>query len=231
MRRTLGAVSAVVLAAASGGTIGCAPAPEVRADGAAVLFNGRSLAGWKVLEGDVDYEESGEVRVEDGAILLEPGEPLTGVGWTGEFPCGDYDLRLEARRFKGGDFFCGMTFPVGGSHATLILGGWGGGIVGISDIDGYASNDNATTRFMEFEDMRWYRIRLRVAEGRLRVWIDEKLVIEQPIEGHTFSVWPQQEPARPFGVTTWRTGGALRGITVRPACGPEPYGGRRPAAE
>ena len=37
----------------------------------------------------------------------------------------DYELRLEAKRVEGGDFFCGLTFPVGKEYCTLILGGWG----------------------------------------------------------------------------------------------------------
>jgi hypothetical protein len=108
-----------------------------------------------------------------------------------------------------------MTFPVREYFATPILGGWGGSVVGISNIDGYTAVENETTSFVEFENGRWYDIRLRVAGGFIRVWIDGAAVIEQATEGHVFEVWPQQEPARPFGVTTWWTGGALRDVTVR----------------
>jgi len=197
--------------------------PRAPAEGEGLLlFNGRDLSGWRRLSGDPDYDASGELSIRDGAMRIGTGGPMTGAGWEGEFPTDGYEVSLEARRVEGGDFFCGMTFPVGESYATLILGGWGGEIVGLSNVDGFAAADNSTTRLMRFEDGRWYAVRLRVSGGRIRVWLDGEQIIEQPIEGHQFAVWPQQEPARPFGITTWRTTGELRAIRLRRVVEPPP---------
>ena len=39
------------------------------------LFNGKNLDGWKV----TDFGGEGEVRVEDGQIIMRMGQPLTGI--------------------------------------------------------------------------------------------------------------------------------------------------------
>ncbi len=192
---------------------GCAGAGRDPA-GLTRLFNGKDLTGWNVLR-DGDFDRAGKAHARDGRLILAAGEAMTGVRWTGAFPADDYEVKLEAMRVDGSDFFCGMTFPLAGGHATLILGGWGGSVVGISNIDGVAANENETTNIIEFENKRWYRIHLLVTEGHVDVWIDDEKVIEQKTAGRKFAVWPQQEAARPFGITTWYTTGALRNITLR----------------
>lgn len=179
-----------------------------------VLFNGADLTGWKIVDTE-DFEWHGKVYVQDGAVRLEQGGPFTGVAWTGEFPKDNYEVNLEAMRVDGYDFFCGMTFPIADSWATLIVGGWGGMVVGISNVDDMNASENQTTRGMEFELKRWYPIRLRVTTPKIEVWIDNKKVIDLAREGHRFNVWPEQQPIRPFGVATWMTTGALRNITLR----------------
>ena len=53
------------------------------------------------------------MEVKDGQILLHFGSEMTGITWTGELPRIDYEIKLEAMRVDGTDFFCGLTFPVG----------------------------------------------------------------------------------------------------------------------
>src|SRR5688572_21601614 len=40
-----------------------------------MLFDGKSLAGWKA----ADYPNSGKVHVKDGAVVLEKGKAMTGL--------------------------------------------------------------------------------------------------------------------------------------------------------
>ncbi len=61
----------------------------------------------------------------------------------------------------------------------------------------------------------WYQIRLRVTRERIQVWIDEEKTIDLDRANRRFDVWYEQEPARPFGFSTWETTGALRNIRVR----------------
>jgi hypothetical protein len=194
------------------------PATETESSATATgqsLFDGQSLDGWKVLD-EFSFKRHGEVRVEDGHITFDAGAPATGIAWQGEPPRGDYELTLEAMRVEGHDFFCGLTFPVGESHCTLILGGWGGSVVGLSNVDDLSAIENQTTDAFEFENGRWYAIRLRVTADRIAAWIDDRQIVDLPTKNRRFGVWWEQEPARPLGITTWYTQAAVRAIRLSP---------------
>ena len=197
-------------------SIGCASAPDVMSlevGAEAELFNGKDLTGWNVLTKEY-FDAPGKVSVADGAMVLDVGSDLTGVQWDGEMLKGDYAISLEARRTKGSDFFCGMTFPIGENYVSLILGGWGGTAVGLSNVDDMAAVENDTTNWIEFTTNKWYSVEVRVTEGKVRVRLDGKKIIDQKIKGHRFTIWPQQEPVRPLGVATYGTKGEFRRIAV-----------------
>jgi 3-keto-disaccharide hydrolase len=176
------------------------------------LFDGKTLGGWKV----TDFAGHGEVKVEEGQLRLPAGVMLTGVSWTNALPEIDYEVSLEAEKVDGSDFFCGLTFPVEKSFCTLIVGGWGGGVVGLSSIDGMDASENGSTKYMKFDTGRWYRIRLRVARKRIEAWIDDELFVDQSIEGREISLRAGDiELSKPFGLATWQTTGALRAIRIR----------------
>lgn len=177
------------------------------------LFAGKDLEGWRIVD-QVDFERHGEVRVQDDHILLQAGQPATGVAWKGEFPRSGYEVRLEAKRVSGNDFFCGLTFPVGDEYCTLILGGWGGGTIGLSNIDGMSAIENETTNFREFEAGQWYPVRLRVTEDRIEAWLGEDQIVDVAREGREFGIWWEQEPVRPFGIVSWNTTAAIRKIRL-----------------
>ena len=67
----------------------------------------------------------------------------------------NYEVKLEARREEGSDFFCRLTFPVNDSFCALILGGWGGTVVGLSTIDGLDASEKETSRLMNFDLNKW----------------------------------------------------------------------------
>jgi len=191
----------------------------VAADGAVqTLFDGRELGGWKRTE----FSGGGEVRVEDGVLLVEPGEELSGIQWTKPVPFVNYEFEVEAHRRSGLDFFCGLTFPVGTTHLSLILGGWGGGTVGISSIDGQDASRNETTFFRTFDDFRWYKVRVRVEAGRVRVWLDGASIVDLETRGKSLGLRAGEiEMSRPLGLATFRTGAAFRGMTLRKLAGSE----------
>ena len=208
--RLVGRLAATLCLASAFSVVGCDGDPA----GPKQLFNGKDLTGWAVLS-DGYYNTAGKVHVRDGQLVLEYGRDLTGVQYKGEFPKDDYVVSLEAMRVEGSDFFCGMTFPVAGGYTTLILGGWGGQVVGLSNVDGAAADENEWTQAIDFKNGEWYHVELMVTEGHVDLWIDQEKVIELKTKGREFDVWPQQEDARPFGVTTWGTTGALKNITLR----------------
>ncbi len=175
------------------------------------MFDGESLVGWT----ETNFGAQGEVHVEDGELILEIGEPLTGVTWTGEFPSLDYEVELDATRLLGTDFFCGLTFPVGDSHCSLILGGWGGSLIGLSNVDGKDASENETRRYMGFEQDQSYHIRLRVTAQRIEAWVDGQQIVSQPSAGHTFSIRPEVQLSRPFGIASFLTATAVRNAKMR----------------
>src|SRR5258708_11693020 len=97
-----------------------APAPVVEA-GWETLFDGRTLAGWKV----TDFPGHGAVHCEVGTVVLDKGIRLTGITWTNEPPKQNYEIELEAMRVAGLGFFFGPTFSLGGAPFMFVFGGWG----------------------------------------------------------------------------------------------------------
>ena len=177
------------------------------------LFNGKNLDGWKATE----FGGEGEVSVDEGRLLLEFGVDLTGVTWQKPelLPKTNYEVTLEVMRVDGNDFFCGLTFPVKDDPCSLIIGGWGGGVCGLSSIDGMDASENETTTYRPFENGRWYRIKLRVTDSRIDAWIDDQQIVEQEITGRKISIRTEVDLSRPFGIASWQTTAAIRKFRLR----------------
>ena len=175
------------------------------------LFNGVSLDGWEIC----NFGAQGPVQVADSSIYLVMGEGCTGIRWKGTVPQKDYDISLEAKRVNGHDFFCGLTFPVNDSFCSLIIGGWGGSVVGLSSIDELDASENETALLKKFELNKWYKIRLQVREETIKAWIDDEKVVDVIIKDRTLSIRPEVILSKPFGITSWYTTAALRNIQLR----------------
>lgn len=178
-----------------------------------ILFDGKAMGHWR--KGDYRGQEA-EVRIDDGSIVMERGNDMTGITWGGPITRMNYEICFEARRLDGSDFFCGFTFPVGENPCTLVLGGWGGSLVGLSCLDYEDAANNETGLSMNFEDKRWYNVRLRVTKSAIEVWIDGEQVIDVEITNRRIGIRFEVEPSRPLGVATWRTTGAIRDIRLFP---------------
>ena len=139
-----------------------------------LLFDGKSLDGWEI----TNFGPQGPVYVSGGEIILGMGDGCTGITWKKAFPRTNYEVSLDAMRVAGNDFFCGLTFPVGKSPCSLIIGGWGGATVGLSSIDGKDAAENETTSIRNFDKNRWYHIRLTVTDNFIKSWIDSTKVID-----------------------------------------------------
>jgi len=174
------------------------------------IFDGKTLTGWEI----TNFGPQGPVFISDDQVVLGMGDGCTGLTWTKEFPTVDYEVTLEAKRVDGNDFFCGMTFPAGKDPCTLIVGGWGGTVVGLSSINGMDASENETSTLRQFEKERWYRIRLRVTGDTIQAWIDDEIVVDFAIGSNLLSIRPEVELSRPFGIASWRTTAAIRNIKV-----------------
>lgn len=176
------------------------------------LFDQKSLTGWK----STNFGGEGEVIVKDKLLLLERGEPMTGVTFAGkDFPKMNYEVTVEAKRVAGGDFFATTTFPVGEQFCSFVVGGWGGSVIGISSINEMDASDNETSEQFQFKNDQWYKIRIRVTPGKIACWIDDKQVVDVETADKKISTRAECDACKPFGIATWRTAAAVREIRVR----------------
>lgn len=170
------------------------------------LFDGRSLSGWK----DAPYTRRGPVEVRDGMIVLGKGR-TTGVALAREFPTRSYELRFEAARLEGRDFFAGVTFPVHDTFCFWVNGGWGGSVVGLSNLDGNDASENDTSTVQDFVQGRWYRFRLAVTSRRIQAWIDDAVVIDVDYTGRKVELqFDETDLGKPLGFSAY--GGTVAGL-------------------
>ncbi len=178
------------------------------------LFDGKSLDGWKVLKADA-FALAGKVEVKDGQVVLGEGMAFTGIGWEGEFPKEDFEVRFDAQRRNNIDIFGSLTFPVGDEHVTLSCGGWGDSVVGLSSIDDRNASDNEQTKIMSFKNGQWYEFRVRVTKAKIECWVGDKQVIDLERKGHKFTVYDELMPCRPLGFFSWSTEGGIRNVEMQ----------------
>lgn len=186
--------------------------PQTDKDGWQSLFDGKTLGNWKA----ADFVSNGKIEVKDGTIALSAGKPMCGIVWSNQPPARtDYEIQLEAMRTEGNDFFCGLTFPVGTNPCTFIVSGWAGSVTGLSSIDGSDASENETTRTVQYEDRRWYRIRVKVTKTKIEAWVDDQQLVNLETTDRRISVRWEVEPCIPLGIATWNTGSAIRNIRLR----------------
>lgn len=178
------------------------------------LFDGKTLKNWKM----ADFAGGGEPIAKDGNIVipLPAGGDMSGLFWAGiPLPKANYEISLQTQRTDGGDFFCGLTFPVNDSHATLVLGGWGGGVCGISclDFEDASRNDSSSSR--EFKNKTWYSVRMRVFKDRLQAWVGDDRIVNVSLKDRKVNVRIECEACRPVGLATWNTAAAVRDFRIR----------------
>jgi hypothetical protein len=177
-----------------------------------VLFDGKTLQGWQ----PTDFAGKGTVTVENGEIKIGLGY-MTGITFTNtnDLPRMNYEVSLDAMRTDGSDFFCGLTFPVGKDACSFIVGGWGGGVVGLSSIDSEDASQNETTSYLNFTNKKWFHIRVRVEPQKIQAWIDEQSVVNLDTTGKRIGIRLEMESSTPLGIATWNTAAAWKNIQLK----------------
>ena len=95
--------------------------------------NNLTLRNWDIPKQGM-FDEHGTVSMQRNELHLAEGSPATGIRFKREVPRNEYEVRCEAKRTGGSDFFYGLTFPVGPDYCSWIVGGWGGTAVGLSNL-------------------------------------------------------------------------------------------------
>ncbi|HBJ85712.1 MAG TPA: DUF1080 domain-containing protein [Verrucomicrobiales bacterium] len=184
-------------------------------------------AEWKLLADEFESSwqaagiaEEGRVTIKDGEITLDAGQPMTGArfdAWqSAKLPRSRYAIEYEAMRVEGNDFFGTVTFPVNDSHVTLVIGGWGGTLVGISSIDDLDASENTTTGNAFFKNNEWHQVRVEVRDDDIRAWIGGKLFVNVSTKGRKLGLRAGDiEKCTPFGFATYATRARVREVVVR----------------
>lgn len=219
MGGNLGAMRLILLSYCVGLLLTGATGFGAEASKEVVLFDGKSLDDWEM----IDIGASGYVELDEdlGEMLIRQGDSLSGAIYkkAKDLPIERYEITLEVKRTMGVDFFCGLTFPVGNLEtcATLVLGGWGGSVTGISSIDGDDASNNATGTYQRYEDDKWYAVRLWVTPENLSAWVDGKQVVDIDIAGRKISLRPgPMESYAPLSLTTFNTAASVRKVVFKP---------------
>ncbi|MDG1893719.1 MAG: DUF1080 domain-containing protein [Fuerstiella sp.] len=181
-------------------------------DGWTPLFNGKNLDGWK----STNFGGEGEVYLEKGNVVITQGVDLSGINSSRkDLPLSNYEIEFEAQRAAGSDFFVGLTFPVKKSSCSLILGGWGGGVCGLSSLDGMDASENETTSYMAFTNGQWYKLRLKVTDDRIEAWLNKQQLVEVETEDRKIDVRFEVEISKPLGFATYQSTAWIRNARIR----------------
>lgn len=192
------------------------------------LLPKKGLEGWEIS----DFGSEAKVTREGDNILIAAGDPLNGItSKKKDFPKDNFEIRVQAKRTEGNDFLCGLTFPVGDEFCSLIAGGWGGGLVGLSSLNGMDASENSTTTYHEFENDRWYEFKLRVDPEYVRAWIDDKEFFRTEREYHQFSTRIEVFASQPLGYCTFQSTVAIRKFEYRTVGEKNEGAGKKEAAE
>lgn len=189
----------------------CSSTNELAEDKGQALFNGMDLTGWKVS----NFGGEGEISVKAGSVFMDYGNPITGITYTGVVPKVNFEVEFEAQKIDGNDFFVGLTVPYKETHLSLILGGWGGVVCGISSFDYADASENDTSFVKSFDKKKWYKIKLQVMESRIRAFIDGEKVVEKEIDGNKIHTRPEIDPSKPFGIAAFETQVMYRNMYLR----------------
>jgi hypothetical protein len=166
------------------------------------LLPSSGLEGWEI----TNFGGEGEIANQDGELTLEPGDPLTGITRIRkDFPTDNYEMQWSAQRANGSDFFAGVTFPVGKEYCSFICGGWGGGLVGISCIDGNDASENETASYRNFKNGQWYHFKVRVDPTHIGVWLDNEQILNVERHNRRFSVRAEVMRSRPVGYCAFQS--------------------------
>tara|TARA_R110002096_G_scaffold4493_12_gene20870 strand:+ start:8601 stop:9275 length:675 start_codon:yes stop_codon:yes gene_type:complete len=188
--------------------------PEPDAEGWVSLFDGKGLGNWKPINFGLGTDV---VAVEDGILYLDAGDPMTGITWNAELPGKvNYEIELVAKKIQGDDFFLALTMPVKDQSCTLVCGGWGGGVVGISSLNGLDASENETATVEYFETEKWYTVKVRVEDEAIQCWIGDRMLVDVDIKGVEIGMRAGDvELCAPLGIASFLTSAAYRSIRWR----------------
>lgn len=147
--------------------------PAEQAAGWQLLFDGRSLDGWRA------SDAPGTFSVKDGAIVIHgPRSHLFYVGPVGNHDWRNFELKLEIKTFANAN--SGVYF-----HTEWQEKGWPGKGYEVQ-VNNSHSDTSRTAGLWGIQDFRevvvgderWFTLTIKVEGRRVQTWIDQRLVAD-----------------------------------------------------
>ena len=160
----------------------------------------------------------GAVRVGSGAIVLEPGDPWTGVACTGvDFP-DSYRIEFEYRAdtIRKDRALGTVVFPLRRCRVVLKLGAHGGCEAGLTGINRLGIDLNGTKRMKVLAPGQWHKVRIQVEPLRIQAWVPPRKIVYHRRLDQDYTVWPSYTGVKPFGIVTNGNRGYVRNVRLRP---------------
>lgn len=177
-----------------------------------VLFDGADLSDWQTGV----YGDPPEYELVEGGVVLPQTAWLSGLTYTAELPRTPYRLEVEATRRYGSDFFLGVTFPVRDAHLTLVLGGWGGGVTGLSCIDGRDASENDTRTTLHFPNGKRQRVVIDVSDERVTASVNGEVAVDRDLlPDEELSLRTEVLASRPLGLAAFATSTTVHAVRVQ----------------
>lgn len=160
--------------------------PAEQAAGWQLLFDGRSLDGWRA------SDAPGTFSVKDGAIVVHgPRSHLFYTGPVGNHDWRNFELKLEIKTFANAN--SGVYF-----HTEWQEKGWPGKGYEVQ-VNNSHSDTSRTAGLWGIQDFRevvvgderWFTLTIKVEGRRVQTWIDQRLVADYTEEPN---------PPRPKGL-------------------------------
>ena len=88
-------------------------------------------------------------------------------------------------------------------------------MTGLSNIDYLDANRNSTRSILKYETDKWYNIKVEITYGRIRCWIDDRIVVNTLIDKNIISMRPGAiEACQPFGIASYETSAEFKFVTL-----------------
>lgn len=177
------------------------------------LFDGEHLGRWEPIDTvDTAGGSPGEVTVEGRQILLKPGEPLSGVSWSGPMPAQDFEVTLEAKVDDAE--LLSIAFPIGTDRAAVQLDA-NNRRAGLFSIDGTGLRDDPMAAPFDGAVAGWHQLRIRVTQDHVQAWLNAQPITDQARSGSTFGAPDGYLPLHDLSIFASRGAAALRNIRIR----------------
>ena len=92
---------------------------------------------------------------------------------------------------------------------------WIVALISVSNINGSDASENETTQYEKLDQNKWYAIRVRVADGKIECWLNDKQMVDVDLKDKRISTRIEVDPNKPLGICCYNVESGLKDIKLR----------------